>query len=232
MANQIVTYEQPDLPPAGKYTREAKLIVVDDQETLAYADWFLGILKELIDATKAKHKTVTKPLNEAKQAIQDMFNPVLEDMAEAELHIKALIMVYRNQQKQLADAAQAEADRVAREEREQLAKAAQDAAAAGKPELAKVLQDTANVVAPVTVVSTFVAPKGQVFTSTWKARLKTQTHADTVAVAKFVGEHPEHHLLIDINWAEANKLAKSQTTAFNIPGLEAYQEEHMSKRRF
>ena len=221
---------RPELPAVGKFTREAKMVAIDSEETYKFADDQLVILKTFAKNTEAERMKAVGPLNALHAVIQSWFKPVLDDCEAAEKVYKAAMIVYRKTQQEADDLRQAGLDKAAREERERLQKMAEKAEKRGDLEKAAVLNETAAVIVAPTLTSTFVAPKGSSFIKAWKARIKGDESDAIVAVARYVAEHPDYFHLLKIDLADATRVAKMQEAKFNIPGLEAYQDETMSRR--
>lgn len=221
-----VSYDKPDLPVVGTALSAAQLIEIDDQVTYELADARLVEVKASYKRIDAQRKAIVDPINKAKQAVQDLFNPVLDDLSAAEGHIKAIMLTYQREQDRKRQEEQARNDEAARKERERLEKQAAKAEEKGHAEKAAVLAATAAVVAPAVATSTYVQPKGVSTRKVWKGRV-TNIEALLASLVKnpaFIAR------LVTIAEGDLNKLAVALEGQIPLDGIECYQEETLARR--
>lgn len=219
-----IEYEQPVLP-AITATEIARALVVDSQDMYDFANEQLGEIKARYRALDERRKAIVDPINKAKQAVQDLFNPVLADLDGAESAYKSAMLNYQRGQDRLRLEEQARLDREAREQRERLEKQAAKAEKKGDAETAAVLAQTAAVMTAPIATSTYVQAKGASVVRTWKARV-----TDKAALLKSIVENPMFLHLIEIDDAALNKLAKAMQGQLPIAGVETYQVETLARR--
>ena len=110
-------------------------------------------------------KSLTKPLDETKKRIMDMFRHPQENLAKAEKHLKGVMIDYTDEQERIRAEAERklreQAEKEAEKEREKLRKKAEKATEKGKTELAEELNSQVEEVAPVNVILSDTAPTPQ-----------------------------------------------------------------------
>lgn len=176
--------------------------------------------KELED----KRKSLTRPLDESKKRILELFRPALTFLADAEKHIKRQMIDFTNDQERLRRAEEARIREQQRKEQEKLRKQAEKAAAAGKAEKAEALQEQAESMPPA-----FVPPATPKTSSSirkvWKARVK-----DKDALIKAAAKRSDLQALLDVNETALGGMARALKSNLAIPGVEAYEEQIVSTR--
>lgn len=221
----VVKYETPNLPPVGYATGMAARIVVDDQETYEIASIAAKAAKSRRDEIDGMRKQIVDPINAAKDAVQKIFNPVLDDYDSAIKVIKSKMVTYANEQAEIQRRAQAEADRVAREAAEKAAKEAAKLEKKGKVEEAAAVREVAALsVAPV-VAPLVTQVGGNSIRKVWKAKV-----TDMAALLKYAADNPDLNLF-SFNQSAADKLMAATEGKMKIAGLEAYQESIVSIRK-
>lgn len=220
-----VRFDPPSLPVAGSATAAAKAIVVDSQEMYEFADGQLVAVKRSAKLIEAKRKEIVDPINRAKDAVQALFRPVLDDLAEAENCYKRAMLGYQQEQDRMRRAEQARLDEEARVAREKLEAQAAKAAAMGRAEKAEVLAATAAVTTAPVATSTYVAPKGLSVKKTWKARV-----VDKAALLRSVLDNPSFIHLVEIDAGALDKLAKAMEGHVPLAGVECFEEESLARR--
>lgn len=124
-----------------------KIVTAQDYENSA----------DMLKKVKASQKrledlrtAITKPLNVALKAANDLFRAPAEKLVQVERQIKGEIGRYADEQERLRREEQRKADEAARKEREKLEAQARKAEESGKVEKAETLQQRAEtIVAPV-----------------------------------------------------------------------------------
>lgn len=228
MSEATVSYEL----PAETITTEAEnMLEMAKSYTITTADMMeaagidLQAVKKKYRDLDAERKKIVKPLDEAKKAVQDLFRKPLEFLASAENTLKGAMLTFQREQDRIAREAQAKLDEEARKAREAAEKKAREAEAKGKIEKAEELREqAATIIAPVVAPT---APKlsGISTRDNWKAEV-----TDLVALAKYVGEHPEMASLIVANQSALNSMARVQKDAMQIPGVAVKNDTIMASR--
>jgi hypothetical protein len=220
-----VSYAAPALP-ALTATSVAKAVEIDSQEMYEYANAQLVLVKDQWTTFEKQRKAIVDPINTAKNAVQALFNPVLDDLAGAERVYKASMLTYQRELDQKRREEQAALDEAARKERERLEKMATKEAAKGHTEKAEVLHATAAVITAPIATSTYVAPKGLGTQKKWKGRITDKVKAIQALLAR-----PEYLELLSIDEAGLNRLAVATKGALKLEGIECFEDEILTSRR-
>lgn len=220
-----VEYEAPQLPAVTAKSL-AEMFEIDDQTTYELADAQLGEVKLRWKEIEAQRVTIVDPINKAKDAVQKLFKPVLDDLAGAEAVLKGKMIAYTRAQDQKRREEQAELDRKAREQREALEKQAAKAEKKGDVEKAQLLTMTAAVVAPAIATSTYVQPKGTGTRKVWKGRVK-----DRIALLKSLIDNPSFiDTVLEFSEGGINRLSQTLNGQVPLDGIECYEDDILSKR--
>ena len=222
----VVKYETPKLPPVGYATEMALRIVIDDQDTYEVASTAAKAAKARRDEIDAMRKTIVDPINAAKEAVQNIFNPVLKDYDNAISVIKIAMVTYVNEQAEIQRKAQAEADRVAREAAAAAEKAAAKLEKKGQVEAAEAIREIAAVAAAPVIAPLVTQVGGNSVRRVWKAKI-----TDWVALVAFIAANPDYLNLISFNQSVADKLMAATEGKLRIGGLEAYQDSIVAIRK-
>lgn len=203
---------------------EAAKIITDCKEVKVTNDEQRGNILELVKRIKGVAKgledermATTRPMDEAKKEVMNLYRQPLDNLTKAESIIKRAVLEYDQEQRRKAEELQAklraEAEAKARKERERLEKQAALAVEKGQAEKAEMLLDKAdNVVAFVPVVQA-VETKTQGVSSrkVWKYRI---TDANAL---------PREYMIP--NEAMLAALARSTQGNIPVPGVEFYAED-------
>lgn len=130
-------------------------------------------------------------------------------------------------------AAEAQRQRIAREaalrdERERkLEEAVHIENTGGSPEEVQQVQDEAETLAPPPVAAQPITNiRGAGTRENWKCEVTSR-----LDLVKFVALHPEHINLLEVNQTAANQMAKAQKSGMKIPGLRAFNDVVLTKRK-
>ena len=228
---QTLTYNRPKASvltqSAERVLAVAKAIKVDSPEMAEIAAAELVNIKARVKDLDEERKRITKPMDDAKKAVMDIYKPAIERLGQAETALKDAISNYQKEQRRLADLAAAEAARKAREEAQKLAAKAEKLEAKGKTEDAEAMRNVAamTVAAPVTVAApTKLA--GVSLRKTWKASV-----TDRAAAIKAMADNPAYQHLLTIDESALNKLAAAMKNP-NCPiaGVVFYEDSVISAR--
>jgi hypothetical protein len=197
---------------------------------------------------------ITRPMDAAKKLIMDLFKSPLDRLDGRIKLLKGSMLTYDQEQKRKAAAQQAILDRIAADQRVQLAAEAQrqsDLAAAeharakelmqaGNTEgvadalnraeeahnTSLALQQTTGIVTAATAATNVPTVDGITTADVWKARV-----TDTAALLRFIADNPQYHDWIEFKMAGLNELAKAQRTELRIPGVEPFEESRIAAAR-
>ena len=174
ISTEVAVRAQQEAPAMLK---KAEAIVILNQSQYESANDVMKVVKTKYKELDTKRKEITKPLDQAKNAVMDLFRQPLELLKQAEATIKKLMIDYadeqdrlrREEQRKLEAKARAEEDR----KRKELEERAKKWAAKGKEGKAEELLEQAE---EVEVVAPVVAPKvekvaGLSYQTNWKFKI-------------------------------------------------------------
>lgn len=111
---------------AQKSKEKADILFIANQKTFDDATLFMNALKKNRDTLDAKRKSITRPLDESKNAVMSLFKPVLKKYDEAIDTIKVGLREYLIEQQEKERKIREEAERIAREEQMRIMLEAQE----------------------------------------------------------------------------------------------------------
>lgn len=228
---QVIHVERPDkelFDRAQTFLVEAKAAGVASDEQAVSAGNELSYIKALQKKLEDKRTSITKPLNDALRAVNDLFRPAKTWLEEAETLRKRAILGYREEQERKVREEQRRLEDEARKERERLAAAAAEAdrkASELKTEKAReaatAKADALRAQAQATVAPTVAAPShvkmgGQAVRETWTYEIVDATLL------------PREYLMPDERkLAGVVKVMKAST---NVPGIRVIRGEALASR--
>ena len=228
---QTLTYNRPKASvltqSADRVLAVAKAIKVDSPEMAEIAAAELVNIKARAKDLDEERKRITKPMDDAKKAVMDIYKPAIERLGQAETALKDAISSYQKDQRRLADMAAAEAARKAREDAQKLAAKAEKMEDKGKAEDAEALRNIAAMTAAAP--RAVAAPPKLAGVSTrkvWKANV-----TDRAAAIKALADNPAYQHLLTIDESALNKLAAAMKNPNSpIPGVVFYEDSVISAR--
>ncbi len=203
----------------------AKAIAIIDDDSYEGAAGMLSRIKARYNELDVMRKAITKPLDEAKRNVMDMFRTPLVRLKSAEGTTKQSMLAYQREQEAKRRAEEARLQEIARKEREKLERQAARAEKAGREERAADLRQVADSV-PEPVVA-HAAPKvaGMSTRKTYKAAV-----TDKMALIKAVAEGKAPDVLLEPNMTALNGQARALKEALNYPGVQLIVDETLSSR--
>lgn len=217
--NELIT--RPDIQEltseATTILTEARSFKIATNVSYQLAAEELQRIKGAAKRLEVLRKSITDPMNAAKQAVMDFFTAPQGQLTEAETQIKGAMSAYQKEVREKEAAAQREAEAAATAERERAALAAAKAAEEGRHEDAQLISETAaHIVAmPVAVRA---APKvaGINVTKVWKFEI-----TDVKAV-------PREYCIPDE--AKIRKIVQALKGDADIAGIRIWSEDQISSR--
>lgn len=226
-----VTVERPDpqlLSSAERFLAVAQSYRITSPELYEAAAADLQEIKGKLKALEEKRIAITRPLNQALKAVNDLFRKPKELLEQAEALLKRAMGAYDQEQERRRREEQARLEAEARKERERLEAQARKAEEKGQLEKAEALRESAtSIIAPL-VSPVAKAPKvsGIATRGLWKARVTDKA----ALVRHIVAERPDLLTLIEIDSSALGALARSQKSALSLPGVEVYEEKVLAAR--
>lgn len=202
---------------AQQYLTEAKAFEIDSQLMAEMAADDLKKIKAYAKDVDEKRKSLTKPLDDVKKGIMDLFRPAVEYLEQAETTLKLGLKKYLDEEERKRRELEEAARKVAREQAARLEAEAKAAAAQGQAEQARALEQQAAMV-PATVMVSSPAPKMSGISSTqvWKFVIENE---------KLI---PREYLMVDE--AKIRKVVQALKAEANIPGVRVYDERQIGAR--
>lgn len=231
-------------------TDRANNLQITNQVQYESAASMLRTVKSMADTLEVARKKITKPLDDAKKAVMDLFRSPSDDLVKAEADIKRKMIAYSNEQERIRreqeeklrrEAAAEEArqrkikedqERAWREKEEKARKEAEELAAAGREEDARKAREVADMAAEkakeraqqaqeVSVQAPIVAPTVE--------KLKgISMMKNWKARVVNVDEVPRTYMTV--NEQALDKIAKATKGSLTIPGVEFYSEDVLASR--
>lgn len=172
-----------------------------------------GSLKKL----EVVRKSITQPMDAAKEAVMDLFRAPGDQLKEAETQIKSAMSAYQIELNKKAEEARREAEAAAAAERERIAIAAAKAAEEGRHDDAvQIAESVASVVAMPVAVRSAPTVKGISFSKVWKFEIVDESLI------------PRMYLLVDET--AIRKVVGALKGKTNIPGVRVFEEDQISSR--
>lgn len=226
--SEVITVGAP--PPELLTSAESMLAIaksyrIDCVELREAAADDLKRVKALAKDLDAQRRSITKPLDEAKARVMELFRRPAEFLELAERTIKRACLAWDDEQDRKRREAEAQAARRADEERKRLQAEAAAQHKAGNVETAHAIIQAAQFVAPTPVVSEQPKIAGEAKRETWHAEVE-----DIVALARAVADgraSPENLLP---NMPVLNQQARSLKASLAIPGVKAVCERILATR--
>lgn len=222
----LVQYDTPNLPTLGSATAKANIVIIDDQTTYEVASEIVGKIKARRSEIEGMRKTIVDPINAAKDAVQKIFKPVLDDYDNAERVVKSKMVTYVTEQEEVRRRAQAEADRVAREAAAKAEKEAAKLEKKGNFEAADAVREIAAVTIAPTVAPTVTQVGGNSVRKVWKGEV-----TDMEAFVKFIALNPIYSNVLEVNATALNKWVAATDGKLEIPGLLVKHESVVAIRK-
>lgn len=200
--------------------------IVDDATYEIAADELKAIQKRETQLDEQR-KAITKPMDEAKKAVMDLFRVPVETLGKAAGILKSKMLTYQQEQQRKANEARIAAERAAQEERDRLQAEAAKLAAEGKAGEAAVKETVAQMVvsAPVSVS----APQKV-------SGVKTTTSVDfevvdTLALIKHIAQNHDLVALLTVDSVKLRAYVKGIGMACKLPGVRVFEKQGISASR-
>lgn len=202
--------------------KKAEAIVILNQDQFEGANSVLNVVKAKYKELDSKRKEITKPLDQAKKAVMDLFREPLEILSKAKSVIDRVMITYTDEQDRIRREEQRKAELKAKAEedrkRKDLEARAKKWADKGNDAKAEELQEQAEDVHVETAVVASKVDKvaGLSYQTIWKFKI---VDSDKI---------PRVYLMPDE--VKLKKFATAMKGAVPIPGIEFYSEKIQKSR--
>lgn len=213
---------------------------IDCIEMATIADEELATIKGKIKELDEKRFAITRPMDEAKKRVMELFAPATARLIQAEAHLKNLLIGWNNKEKlRLAEEQRVAAENQrkvaadAEAEAEKLRRQAIQADVAGDTETAVQLMEQAEMQSQVAENIQYMAPivgsatklGNSSVRSNWKAQM-----TDKMLLIKAIAAGTASVDLVEFAQSVADKRAKALKKEFVVPGIRVYEEDIVASR--
>ncbi len=213
----------------------AQTIVVDNDSDYEFAAEQLTQVKAAYKRAEDTRKSITKPLDDAKKAVMELFRTPLANLGNAKSVVERSMNAYQDRVEAERRRIEAEARRAEEAERRRIeAEAAAEAAKleeAGDAEAAETVREVAREVANTVVA---IAPRVEAPTAagiSTRQNYKAEVE-DLLAVIKAAAAGDKLALaVLTVDQKALNAQAKALKTGLDIPGVRVYTERTFTARR-
>lgn len=230
-ATDTVTIARPDQAALAR-TADSALALVEGFEVTDAATYEIGAeelrgIKSKATQLDTQRKAITKPLDEAKAAVMDLFRGPIDLLTRAEGILKGKLLAYQQEEQRKAREAQLQAERAAQAERDRLAAEAAELAAQGRAGEAMVKEQVAAMV---------VAQPPAVQEAPKVSGLATRTTVefevvDLVQLVQHIAKHPELIGLIAADSVKLRAYVRGLGLSTNLPGVRVFEKASLSSAR-
>ncbi len=200
---------------------------VNDDMTYGLAAEELSGIKRKATSLEEQRKAITKPLDDAKAAVMNLFRAPIAVLGQAEGILKSKMLGYTTEQRRKADEARLAAEKAAAEERARLRAEAEALAAEGRAGEAAVKTTVAAMVvaAPPAVPD---APKVSGISTRTTVEFEVESF---VALVQHVAAHPELIDLLAANETKVRAYVRGLGMNTNLPGVRVFEKQTIASRK-
>lgn len=226
-----VTVQHPSAAALAKGADSALALVeafeIVDDDSFALGGEELQAIKRRAAALEDQRKAITKPMDDAKKAVMDLFRGPTDLLAKAEGILKGKLLAYQQEQQRKAAEQRRIVEAAAAAERDKLRKEAEALAAQGRAGEALVKEQIADMVV-ATAPATVEPPK--------VAGLATRTSiefevTDLLQLVQHVAKNPELLGLIAADSVKLRAYVRGLGTACNLPGVRVFEKASLAAAR-
>lgn len=230
-ATTTVTVANPDQAGMARTAQQALALV----ESFAVVDApSYELAADELKAIKAKAKkldeqrvSITKPLDEAKKAVMDLFRGPLDLLGKAENIIKGKMLDYQREEQRKAAEARRLAEEAATAERERLQKEADALKAEGKAGEAMLKETVAAMVVPT---ATLVEEPPKVAGVSTRTTVDFEVQ-DLHALVCHVAQNPELIGLLKSDDTKLRAYVRGLGMACKLPGVKVFEKQTLAAGR-
>ena len=208
------------------------LALVESFDVVDAATYEIGA--EELKSIKAKaaqledqRKTITKPLDDAKKAVMDLFRGPLDVLTKAEGILKGKLLTYQQEEQRKVREAQLAAERAAQAERDRLAAEAAKLAAEGRAGEAMVKQQVAEM---IVAAPPAIAEPPKVSGMSTRTSVEFEV-VDLVQLVQHIAKHPELINLVAADSVKLRAYVKGLGMSTNLPGVRVFEKASLAASR-
>ena len=230
---------------------EARQVVIDSDDMYAIVGDELRALMASIKHLDERRKAITRPMDEAKLQVMEMFREPIALRERARDIMKSAMASYQTKKEEQARQLRLEAERYQREQQERAEQAAREAArqaseaavaaAAATTEAARdeararaaelmAESEAHEAVAAAPVVAYLPAASAPKAVGISSRDLLRGEVTDRQALIRYLADHPEYSELIEIRQGKLDRLIAVQGAAFAMPGVRVVRERKIAAR--
>lgn len=225
-----VTVQTPDQATIVRQAQSALSMVdsfeISDSVTFELAADELKAIKKRASDLEAKRKSITKPLDDAKKAVMELFRGPVDVLARAEKLLKSKMLDYQREEQRKVDEARALAEKAAEEERKRQLAEAEKLRQEGKAGEAAVKEQMAETVVAVPSVNTEATKVAGVSTRKTVDFEVTDLHA----LVKHVAENPDLLGLLKEDTTKVRAYVRGLGMSCKLPGVRVFEKQTLSSR--
>lgn len=214
-----------DIQNANSLLEAASQLVISDGDAADEAGLFVKNCMAAKKALEERRKAITKPLDESKKSVMDLFREPIRVIEEAREQVKGKISAYVREQERIAAEERRKAEEKARREAEKAAQKAAKYEEEGREDLAEKWREreAEAEVAPISAPAAKTTVEGVKMRTFYSAEV-TDTKAFLAAVA--AGAVPI--TLVEIKQGALNKFVGQFKGDIAIPGVTVRAEKRAS----
>lgn len=223
---------QERLPASEEALETAKQFTIDSDVAFQVADSAQSNLKNEAKAFSEERLELTRPIDDFKNVFVGAEKAAVSPLHEAANTYQVKMSAFRRQEREKAEKAQREAERLLAEQRakqEAEARRLEEKAAKLKTDAAKqkALAEAENIrtVAAMTPTSITPAQAPQTVASNVAEIWEVEEITDTSAYLRWLADHPEWHCVLGYKTAEHNRMARQFRNVVPVPGVKFYQRD-------
>jgi hypothetical protein len=206
-----------------------KSFEIVDAPTYELAGEELVAIKRKATQLEDQRKTITKPMDDAKKAVMDLFRKPLDVLAQAEGVLKGKMLTFSQEQARRAAEARAQAEAQARQERERLEREAAELQAQGRAGEAAAKTAIAQVVSAAQIEDPFTAPVKA-------SGVKTTTTIDYEVVdlgklVAHVAKNPQLLQLLTVDSVRLRAHVRAFGLACDLDGVRVFEKQGLAASR-
>jgi len=220
-------------PPAASLVRAAQSAMDMVQAFEVNDDASYGLAAEELTSIKGRaarldeqRKAITRPMDEAKAAVMDLFRGPLQLLQQAEAGLKAKMLAYTQEVQRKAAEERRKAEEAAAAERARLAAEAAALEQQGRAGEAEVQRQVAAMVVAAPPVA--AAPKAAGISTTSTLEFEVENLHRLVL---HVAEHPDLLQLLQVDGVKLRAYVRAVGEAGKLPGVRIFTKQTIAARR-